>query len=248
MNCAMPAAISRASPAWRITTVSSVASTRSRWLTRAASTRSRAEPHRAALQQRLGGDAQDGLEEIDRRVAPKRAVEPLAEPDPGRRGVVHGGGDKVGAAKLEKAAMADTMPRRPIEDLDGVGLGDPFAQDLSRLVPVDQKDEASAERLEEGVAGFVVGGRVAASDEIEIAFVAERRGIAVLEPAPLDGKIANESGEEFCPRQMYVGVDHRHGIRLDVDHHNMSVGFADVVLQRQARALHVPPSSPGRDD
>ncbi len=108
---------------------------------------------RAAFQQGFGGNAQDRLEKIHRRVAPKRAVQPLAESDAGRRRVMHGRGDQFAAAQREEAAVAEAMARRPIEHAHRIALGDPGLQDLAGLVPVDQEDQRCADRFEEGVAG-----------------------------------------------------------------------------------------------
>ena len=125
------------------------------------------------------------------------------------------------------------MRRRPLQNPHRVGLRHPFAQNFAGLVPVDQKHQRSAERLEKGVAAHRALERIAAGDEIERAVVAEAGRAFALEAAPLHRKAAQEFGEEFCARQMHVGVGDRHGIRIDGDDDDMGVGFADVVLNRQ---------------
>ncbi len=68
--------------------------------------------------------------------------------------MMHGGGYELGAAQFEEAAMAETVARRPVEDIDGVAFRYPVAQDLARLVPVDEEDEDGADRREEIVAAL----------------------------------------------------------------------------------------------
>ena len=152
MKCAIPAAISRAKPACRTTMANSVPSTRCRCRTRSASMRSRASRTEPPSSKRFGRNAQDRLEKIHRRVAPERAVQSLAESDPGRRRVMHGRGHKFAAAQLEEAPVTEAMARRPIEHAHRVALGHPCPQHLAGLVPVDQEDQRCADRFEKVIA------------------------------------------------------------------------------------------------
>ena len=52
--------------------------------------------------------------------------------------------------------MADALVRRPVENGDRIAFADPGTQHFARLVPVDQEDEASADRFEKRVAAFGV--------------------------------------------------------------------------------------------
>ncbi len=73
-------------------------------------------PHRArraSLAQGFGGEPERRLQEFERRLTAEHVAELLAEADARRRRAPHGRGDQLGAAKLEKAAMADLMAARP---------------------------------------------------------------------------------------------------------------------------------------
>ena len=194
------------------------------------------QPHRAAFEQRFGADAQHGFQKIDRRVAPERAVEPLAETDTGGCRVMHGRRHQFAAAEFEEAAVTEAVARRPIEHAHGVGFRYPLAQHLARFVPVDQENERGADRREEVVARLGIAAAEAAGDQIEHAVVAEAFRALAVEPAPFDGEIAEQAGEEFRAHQMHVGIGDGHRVRLDRDHHHMRVGFADVVLDGEPRA------------
>ena len=67
------------------------------------------QPHRAPLQQRFGRNTHHCLEEIDGGVAPKHVVQPLAETDPRRRGVMNRRCDQFAAAEFEEGSVADAM-------------------------------------------------------------------------------------------------------------------------------------------
>ena len=205
------------------------------------------QPDRTPRAQRLGRNPQRGLEEVDRGVAPERLVQPLAEADPRRRGIAHRGADQLIAAEFEEGAVADPLPRRPVERCDRVVLGDPAAQQLARLVPVDQEHQRGAERGEERVAVVGAVGLDMSGDEIEGAVVAEAgRGMAV-EPAPFHLELVEQGDEEFRAGAMHVGIGHRHGVLLDRDDDDMGVGGADIVLDQQPRRPIASPWCRGRD-
>src|ERR1035437_5797229 len=132
-------------------------------------------------------------------------VEPLAKTYPGRCRVMHCRGDKVASTEFKETSVTETIARRPIENTDRVGLGQPRAQNLAGLVPVDQEDKCCADRFEKGLAAFTLIDRIAASDEIEHLTVAEALRALAIKPAPLDRKIPAKAGEEFRTRQMHVG-------------------------------------------
>ena len=198
--------MSCANPTWRSTIASSALSTRSRCLTRSASIWSRTSRTDRPALQRLGRNPHRGLEEIDRGVAPERLIQPLAEADPGRRGVAHRGADQFIAAEFEEAAMADPLPRRPVENARRVVLGDPAAQQLARLVPVDQEHQRRAERGEEGVAIRGAVGLILSGDEKEGVVFAEARRDMAIEPAPFRLELARTGAMKNLARARCTSV------------------------------------------
>ena len=142
------------------------------------------QPDRSPGTERLGRNPHRGFEEIDRGVAPERLIQPLAETDPRRRCVAHRGADQFIAAELEEGAVADPLPRGPIENARRIVLGDPAAQQLARLVPVDQEYQRRAERAQEGVAIGGAVGLILSGDEKEGVVLAETRRDMAIEPAP----------------------------------------------------------------
>lgn len=44
-------------------------------------------------------------------------------------------------AKFQKAAVTDPVTGPPIENANRIAVGDPFPQELARLVPVDQENQ-----------------------------------------------------------------------------------------------------------
>lgn len=173
------------------------------------------------------------FEEVDRSNATERLIEPLAEADAGGGCVAHRRAEQVVAAQLEKAAVADPMPCRPVEDADRVVLGDPTAQQLARLVPVDQEHQRGAEHREERVAiGRALGTKGAGNEKERVLLAESGRGMAI-EPAPFRREPVEQGDKEFCARQMHVAVGHRHGVLLDRNHHDMGIGGADIVLDQK---------------
>ena len=73
-------------------------------------------------------------------------------------------------------------------------------EELARPVPIDQEDERRPDRFEKSVAKVISG--VPASDEIERTIVTEPLGTLAIEPAPLNGKIPQQTDKELRPRQM----------------------------------------------
>src|ERR1039458_701696 len=107
------------------------------------------EPDRASCQQGFGRNAQDGLEKISRRLAPKRAIQSLAKPYSGWRRVMHGRSNELAPTQFKESSVACSIASRPIEDPDRVALGHPRPQDLAGLVPVNQEDKRSEEHTSE---------------------------------------------------------------------------------------------------
>ncbi len=205
------------------------------------------QPDRTPGAQRLGRNPHRGLEEVDRGVAPERLIQPLAEPDPARRCVTHRGADQFVAAEFKEGAVAQPLPGGPIENARRILLGDPAAQQLARLVPVDQKYQRRAERGQEGVAiGGAVGLKLS-GDEKEGVVLAETRRHVTIEPAPFRLKLVEQGDEEFGARPMHVGIGHGHGILLDRDDHHMRVGGPDIVLNQRAGRSTGSPWYRGRD-
>ena len=134
----------------------------------------------------------------------------------------HGRRNQLATAQLEQAAVTNSVACRPVEHVDRATFGDPGLQKLARPVPVDQEDERSPDRFEKGVAAVISG--VAASDEIERPIVTEPLGTLAVEPAPLNGKIPQQTHKELRPRQMHISIGHRHRVDFDSDHHHMGVG------------------------
>lgn len=64
---------------------------------------------------------------------------------------------------------------------------------------------------------------------------AEPFGAFTVEPAPSYGKTKKQGGKEPGAGQMYVDIGDSYGLGFDGDDHDMGVGFADVVLNNQAR-------------
>ena len=171
------------------------------------------EPHRASLQQGFSGrDAQNGLEKIDRRVTTKHMVKALTKSYSVRRRGTHGRWKQLATAQLEETAVTNSVARRPVEYIDRATFGDAGSQQLARPVPIDQEDERRPDRFEKSVAK-VIGG-VPASDEIERTIVTEPLGTLAIEPAPLNGKIPQQTDKELRPRQMHVGIGHRHRVNF----------------------------------
>jgi hypothetical protein len=140
------------------------------------------QPDRASRQQALGADAQHGFEEVDRRLAPERRIEALAEAGARGCGVADGRYDELIAAELEKTAMPDPVARRPVEHADGVAFPHPLPQHFARLVPVDQEHQRGTHRREKAVACRRALGRIVAGDEIEDAVLAETVRLLAIEP------------------------------------------------------------------
>ena len=136
--------------------------------------------------------------------------------------------------------MAEALPGGPIENARRILLGDPAAQQLARLVPVDQKNQRRAERGQESVAiGGAVGLKLS-GDEKEGVVLAETRRHVTIEPAPFRLKLVEQGDEEFGARPVHVGIGHGHGIFPDRDDHHMRVGGSDIVLNQE------PAVRPGR--
>ena len=129
--------------------------------------------------------------------------------------------------------MADAVMRRPGQDADRVVLGNPSTQHFAGFVPVDQEHQRGANALQKRVTALGVLVNEAAGDETEGAVVTEAGRAFALQPAPIHGEIAQHADEELGARQMHIGVGHRHDIVLDGDHHHMSIGLADIVLDGQ---------------
>ena len=142
------------------------------------------QPDRSSRAQRFGRDPHRGLEEIDRGIATERLVQPLAETDPRWCCVAYRGGNQFIAAEFEQSAMANPLPGAPIQNPRRIVLGDPAAQQLARLVPVDQEHQRCAERGEEGVAVGGAVGLVLSGDEKERIVLAESGRDMAVEPAP----------------------------------------------------------------
>src|SRR5271165_1753827 len=75
--------------------------------------------------------------------------------------------DEIGAAELEKGAMAVFALRGADEEFDRPGLGHKRLQRLARLVPVDQEDDARAEEGEKAIEIGFVAPLIDAVEEIE---------------------------------------------------------------------------------
>ena len=194
------------------------------------------EAHRAPVQQCFGRNAQNGLEKVDGRVAPERAIQPFAESDSRRRRVTNGRRYEFAASELEEGSVAEPVASRPIEDVDRIARGYPRSQDLASLVPVDQEDHGRADRFEKNIPAVAAAGRVAAGDQIKHSLVAEALRALAIKSAPLNGKIPKQAGEELRARQMNVRVGDRHRILLNRDHDHMGVGLTDIVLNDQSFA------------
>ena len=215
---------------------SSVLSTRSRCLTRSASIWSRTSLTDRPALQRLARNAHRGLEEIDRGVASERLIQPLAEANACRRCIAHRGADQFIAAEFQEGAVPDPVPGGPFENAGRIVLGDPVAQQLARLVPVDQEYQRRADGGQEGVAILGTVGLVLSGDEIKGVVVAEAGSGMAIEPAPFRLEFVEQGDEEFGARPMHVGIGHRHGILLDRDDHHMGIGGPDIVLNQQPAA------------
>ena len=160
----------------------------------------------------------------------------VAEADACRRRASDRGCDKLVAAAFEVGAMADAIARRPIEDPYGALTVDQRPQAFAGLVPIDQKDERGADRVEECIAALLRIRCVAAGDEIEAVIVAEPLGAFPIETGPLHRKAIEQGDEEFCPGAMHVGVGDGDGETIDRDHQHVGVGRTDIVLDDEARA------------
>src|SRR5208283_5369158 len=194
------------------------------------------EPDRASCQQGFGRNAQDGLEKIHRCLAPKRPIQSLAESYSGWRCIMHGRRYEFAPTQLKESSLACSIASSPIEDADRIAVGHPRPQNLAGLVPVNQEDKGRADRFEKFVAAIAAIGRILTRDEVEHFIVAEARRALALEPAPLNGKIPQQAGEELGTREMYVGIGDRHRLLFDRDYDHMRVGFSNIVLDGEPRA------------
>src|SRR5208282_6025028 len=163
-------------------------------------------------------------------IAPKRAVQPLAESYSGRRRMMNRRRHQFGTAKLQQSPVTDTMACRPFEDADRIGIGYPLPQDFAGLVPVDQEDKRCTDGFEKCIAANVAVEWTTAGDQIESAVIGQASRAFAFKPAPLNREIAEQPGEELCARQMHVRVGDGRGIGLDGDNYDVRVGFSDVVL------------------
>ena len=98
--------------------------------------------------------------------------------------MAHGGGHQLGAAKLEEAAMADLLPRRPVEHAHRVAVAEELAQRLARLVPIDEKDERAPIASRNASRRCVALGLVVAGDEVEGLALGEPLRRLRVQPAP----------------------------------------------------------------
>ncbi len=191
------------------------------------------QPDRSARTERFGRNPHRGLEEIDRGVASQRLIQPLAEAYSCRRGIAYRGADQFIAAEFKKTSLANALPGGPIENARGIVFGDPAAQQLARLVPVDQEYQRSTQRGQESVAIGGAVGLVLPGDEKEGVVVAETGRDMAIEPAPFRLEFVEQVDEEFRACPVHVRIGHRHGILLDRNHYHMGVGGSDIVLNQE---------------
>ncbi len=180
---------------------------------------------RAAPPQRLNRNPQDGLEKINCRLTPKRLRQTLAETNPRGCSMPHRRRDESCTAKLDKATMAHPVKRGPVQNADSIRIRNEFAQDFSRLVPVDQEDERGAKLLEKAITRIGIVKGKTAGDEIKGFFVMQFRCVCMRKPIPLNWKIAQEIGEELGAGVVNVRISDSHSVGFLADHNDMGIGF-----------------------
>ena len=128
--------------------------------------------------------------------------------------------------------MPDLLPCGPIQNTRRVLFGDPVAQQLARLVPVDQEYKRRAKRGQESVTICGAVGLILPGDEKKAVVLAKPGRDMAVEAAPFGRKLVEQGAEEFCARPVHVGIGHGHGMLLDRDHHHMGVGGTYIVLDQ----------------
>src|SRR5271166_1597032 len=132
--------------------------------------------------------------------------------------------------------MAEPLVSRPFEDANCIAFGHPRPQHLASLVPVNQENKRCAERFKKGIAASSAVSLIAAGDEIEYSVVTEALSALAIKSAPLNGETLEQTGKEFCAREMNIRVCHRYCIRFDRYNDHMRVSLSDIVLDTEPGA------------
>src|SRR5579863_520959 len=104
----------------------------------------------------------------------------------------HNGGDENCTTELDKATVPYPLNRGPIQNADRIRISNELTQDFPRLIPVDQEDERSAQRVKKVITLFGTVKGKTAGNEIKGFFVMQFRPAFMRESAPLNRKIAQE--------------------------------------------------------
>jgi hypothetical protein len=153
----------------------------------------------------------------------------------------HGVPDQALAAQREPGQMAHTLARGGVQHRHRGGLVDEGQQALAGPVPVDQEDDALADAFEHLLQRGLVGrGEAGAAHVVGLTGV-QARGLPALGGAPLCAHLGQQALEEGEALTVQVGVGQADAGRgppgVHLQHDDVGVVGADVVLDHQARAL-----------
>ena len=92
---------------------------------------------------------------------------------------------EIRAAKLQKSAMSHLVVRGPSQKIDRGILSNEGLQRLAALVPVDQKDDARAQKRQESVELIARVGNETTCHQIKNVFLADASSLAFGKNAPI---------------------------------------------------------------
>ena len=93
---------------------------------------------------------------------------------------------QIRAAKLQKSAMSHVIVRRPGQKIDRSVLSDEGLQRLAALVPIDEKDDARAQKRQESVELIARVGGETTGHQIKNVFLADAPSLPFGKHAPFD--------------------------------------------------------------
>src|SRR5271166_946929 len=170
----------------------------------------------ASVLQAFAGETQDAAQKRGAFALAQRLSERHAIGDASAGPPPHRVEDEIGAAELEKGAMAVLALRGTNEEFDRLVLGHERLQRLARLVPVDQEDDARPEKGEKTIEIGLVAPLIDAVEEIECLALGELAILILGERTPIDRLVDEQRHEELGADPVDVRVSRRDSEALDM--------------------------------